>query len=301
MQIGDPFVATPGGVGKSPGYFDLTLHLDNPTAGELEQSIAGARRWIATNQEDPEYGSFQLNFCFSGHGDLNAGNAPVIVLGDAEVEAKALASMLLNCIPEDEVVPAQPRLDLYLDCCHSGAIAQSVVLHLSEMQSARDCASRSCFGIGQVYCACLDDEDSFELRTLPHSVFTYAFLNECSRKRPDGAESLNLGLRDIGWFTGRRQHPVLLDFTGAGGFSMKFPAAYYLTHPPAASGTTSGLPPARLDADRFARDPIGEVLRVARAQRDAGAAVEQALVDNPSLHTEFSREEVLTNTRFPFL
>jgi hypothetical protein len=122
MQIGDPRVIAPSGVGKSSGYFDFTARLDNPTVSQLETSIVQTSRWISVNQEDPEYSSVQLNFCFSGHGDVTSEESPNIVLADAELDARELASMLLRAVPQSERVAESSRIDLYLDCCRGGPL-----------------------------------------------------------------------------------------------------------------------------------------------------------------------------------
>jgi hypothetical protein len=302
MQLGDPAIvgATPG-LGKSPGFFDCAVKLDNPTVGQLLGSIYRLREWIEVNQHDPEYTSFQFNFCFSGHGDLDESGRTSIVLADEKLEARDLASLLLRSIPEREVTPGRCRLDLYLDCCHSSAIARAIHRNLVDMQYDADPPRRSVLNIGQVYCACLDDEESFELAALLHSVFTFAFLNECSRKQPEGAATTNLGLRDVGWYTEGLQHPLLLDFTVPGGWAMKFPSQYYLTHPPRSEVSERSVTSPTIDLDRLGNDPVAESVRLARELRAECADPEQHLWMHPNLRTTYSREELLTNQRFPFL
>jgi caspase domain-containing protein len=299
--IGSPYTVFPGGAVpvKSPGFFEFTARLDNPTVDELNEAISRVATWVDANQGDPEYRSFQVNFCFSGHGDVSSVGTPSIVLADQVLSANDLASMLYRCIPDYEEVPAPSRLDLYLDCCRATGIAHSIIGTAKDIQDARDCSRHSCFELGQVYCACLDDEESFELSTVSHSLFTYAFLNECSRKLPEGAASLNLGLRDVGWFTRGQQHPWLLDCTAVGGPMVKFPSAYYLTHPPASQTPQDLLAGTTIDYN--AADLLGEWLRVARVQRAACVTIEQELTANPALHKEFSRQEIVSNEKFPFL
>ena len=302
MQLGDPYVvgATPG-LGKSPGFFDCAVKLDNPTIGQLLGSIHRLREWLEVNQHDPEYTSFQFNFCFSGHGESDESGRASIVLADEKLEARDLASLLLLSIPEREVTPGRCRLDLFLDCCHSSAIARNIHLNMVDMQQGSDPLRRSVLNVGQVYCACLDDEESFELQDLQHSVFTFAFLNECSRKQPEGAAMTNLGLRDVGWYTEGRQHPLLLDFTVPEGWAMKFPSQYYLTHPPHSMvGRRSATPPS-IDLSRLSSDPVGESVRLARELKAEFIGLEQQLWEHPNLRMPFSREEILTNKRFPFL
>src|SRR5262249_49719246 len=66
-------------------------------------------------------------------------------------------------------------------------------------------------GYGRIYCSCLDDEQSFELSEFEHGLFTFAFLHENSRRIPQGADRVRIGLRDIGWYQGCGQHPLLID------------------------------------------------------------------------------------------
>jgi hypothetical protein len=310
--IGSPFMvgASPG-LGKSPGFFICPVHLNNPTTQQLQNSIDHVREWIEVNQEDPEYTSFQFNFCFSGHGELDESGGPGIVLADKTLAASELASFLLSSIPEHEILPALCRLDLYLDCCYSGAIAHSTHRSLVDMQQrGAEPIDRSILNIGQVNCACLEDEESYEFRNLFNSVFTFAFLNECSRKQPEGATATNLALRDIGWYTRGQQHPILLDFTATGGLALKFPTSYYLRRSPRwkaleESGTCPNLELSLsrdpVDDTVVAIDPIGDALRYAQALKAECTSVERDLCRQPVMRVAYSREEILTNKRFPFL
>ncbi|CAG1018856.1 hypothetical protein BURC_03679 [Burkholderiaceae bacterium] len=302
MRLGSPStVCAAPGADKSAGFFDCTVRLDNPSVDELHAAVLGLREWLDVNQHDPEFTSFQLNFAFSGHGDADAAGTASLVLSDAALAADDLASMLLSCIPEEEVSPSSCRFDLFLDCCKAGAIARALTRRLRALQADCDTMQRSRLDLGQLYCACLDDEEAFELEQLPHSLFTFAFLNECSRKRPEGAESLNLALRDVGWHTNARQHPMLLDFTDPQGVAFKFPSAYHLTHPPLPGMRAApGYAPA-MDAARHAVDPVGEYLGAAAALREQCVEVERELLKAPQLRVPFSRDEILGNRRFPFL
>jgi hypothetical protein len=302
MVIGDPyFIGVKPGLGKSPGFFIYPIHLDNPTVQQLQDSLRQVSEWIEVNQEDPEYTSFQLNFCFSGHGSLDESGCAGIVLADKNLAAGDLVSFLLSSIPEHEVFPARCRLDLFLDCCHSSAIARTIHRKLVEMQQGSNPSSRSVLNIGQVYCACLDEEDSFELAALPHGVFTFAFLNECSRKQPAGADVVNLGLRDVGWYTKGQQHPLLLDFTVPEGWAMKFPSQYFLNYPPDSDGGRQPVTFPDVDLSRLGTDPVGESVRLARELKAECADLEQQLWLHSDLRKPFSREELLKNKRFPFL
>lgn len=198
-MVGSPAIVgiTPG-FGKSAGFFDYAVRLENPRVDELRKAFLQLREWLSVNQYAPEYASFQFNFAFSGHGTANGDGAAAVVLADGTLNAENLASMLLLALPKEETSPSSCRLDLFLDCCQSGAIAQALGARLLALQRGVDPQIRSRLNLGQVYCACLDEEESFEVDGVPHSVFTFAFLNECSRKRPDGSEFINLGLRDVG-------------------------------------------------------------------------------------------------------
>jgi len=299
MMLGDPFlVGHPPGSGKSAGYFDFTVDLNNPTAGELNEVVEKVRAWLAQNSDDPEYQGFQINFSFSGHGQVDQEGAASIVIGDGVLPAAELASLLLRCSPRPlESHEQQCRVDLYLDCCHAGAVARSLYQSLLEQVPAYP---RAPLGMGQVYCACLDDENAFELANLPHSVFTFAFLNECSRKQPPGASRTNLGLRDVGWFTNSQQHPLLIDFMELGGLNLKFPSSYYVRRPPLPS-IPPREPALRIDESAYMQDPFAELLRFARSQRTACLNIERELARQTTFPGTYSRNELLTNTKFPFL
>lgn len=300
MMLGDPrTVAVVPGLGKSPGFFATTIALDNPTVEDLRRAIQSLQEWIEVNQEDPEYTSFQLNFCFSGHGYLAADDHTGIVLADDRLDAYDLTSFLLSSIPEREISPGNSRLDLYLDCCYSSAVARSVVRTLRTEQLPD--LNRSYLDIGQVYCSSLDDEESFERNDIYHSLFTFAFLNECSRRIPEGASKLNIGLRDICWLSNSMQHPLLLDFTVPQGLNWKFPALYYLKHSPNELIRTMALQFPPVNSDLLRTDPIGELLKIAHAKAAELREVEYELRTQPEMRKPYSREEIMNNQNFPFL
>jgi hypothetical protein len=226
MRLGDPRAALSHGVGKSPGFFDKTVRLDNPTRQDLSDAVGEIRHWIRVNQRDEEYQSVQLNFMFAGHGYLDkALDTSGVVIADGALPATDLAELVADSLAGSEIGDSVPRIDLFLDCCHSGGIVRALARTLLERQREGGFGHR----IGRVYCSCLDDESSFELPQLHHGVFAFAYLNEYSRLRPAGAERLNIALRDIGWVTKKGQHPFLLDFVTKDGKSgLKFPSAKYI-------------------------------------------------------------------------
>ena len=251
--------------------------LDNPTIAQLLSAINGIRRWIEDNQDDPEYTSFQLNFCFSGHADFDEHGRPGIVLADSVLGAYELAFLLCLSVPEEEISPGHCRVDLFLDCCFAGAVARAIAFNLRRNQSQWDDYRRSYLSIGQIYCACLDDEEAFELDTLPYSAFTFAFLNECSRKQPSGYEEVNIGLRDVGWYTEGLQHPLLLDFTAPDGVNVKFPTSYYFNNWPLPEVTKPSIE-RTIDRHRMVFDPVGAFMDFARVQREECVKVEQEFI-----------------------
>lgn len=300
-QIGQPNVVMLGAWSTlSPGYYESTIPLDNPTPTELFAALAKLHDWVEENRDNPQYCSHQINFCFSGHGVVSGtGAGPSLQLADCALGAAELAAKLFENLPAG--LPAPVRLDLYLDCCHSGAIAQAIVNNLKYLQRAAHGTGEPPIEIGQIYCACLDDEESYEFPELSHGVFSFAFLNECSRRRPEGAATANLGLRDVGWYTNGRQHPLLLDFTEKGGMRCKFPSQYYVSFPPRPDLEPGERAQPDTDALQLLRDPVGEALRVARLYRARCRAAETALYEDTQLRSEFSRDELRTNKRFPFL
>jgi hypothetical protein len=199
MLLGSPYIiGATSGLGKCAGYFDHAIALDNPDRAAVLRAVAELRDWLTVNQHDAEYRSFQFNFAFSGHGDLGPAGTPALVLADGLLGADELATLLISVRPAAEVNPAPCRLDLFLDCCRAGAIAETIGRRLATEKAAGNTPSHSSLGVGQVYCACLGDEEAFEMPGLTHSVFTFAFLNECSRRRPRGAIGTNVALSWVG-------------------------------------------------------------------------------------------------------
>jgi hypothetical protein len=300
-QVGMPNVLMREGYSPlCAGYYEQTIQLNNPSAAEVFEALAELQLWAEDARTHPHYASHQVNFCFSGHGVVSdSPGGPAILLADRPVSGAELAANLLEHQPGGVAPPV--RLDLFLDCCHSGAIAQVLLSNLRYQQQERDRETETIVEPGQVYCACLDDEECFEFAELPHGLFTFAFLNECSRRRPDGSAAQNLGLRDVGWYTGGQQHPVMFDFTSGDGVRLKFPSMYYLTHPPRDDLRVADTARPNQDGFLSAVDPIGEGLRAARVYRARCLAVEHALCDDSTLRKDFSRAEIKANERFPFL
>lgn len=268
MMVGDPHIvgAVPG-LGKSAGFFGYAERLDNPDVGEILGAIHRTQDWLDVNQHDPEYTSFQFNFCFSGHGDVDQDGVASIVVANQKLRGADIAALICLAVPEFEVSSSVCRLDLYLDCCHSGAIAQSIVRNMARLQWGTNTSGVSRIGLGQVYLACLDDEEAFEINGLSNSVFSFAFLNEFSRKVPDGAEHLNMALRDIGRITQGKQHPLLLDYTSERGVAFFNPTLVNLRRfSPEVGQSIRDVDP--LDREELGYDPIGEYLRMARDQRE---------------------------------
>jgi hypothetical protein len=298
MQIGDPHtVPIVPGLGKSPGYFDRAISLDNPTYKEVEFGVSKLREWLDDNQEDPEYTSFQFNLFFSGHGDVGKNDCASIVLADTTLSAREFASYLLGVIPANETKPAVSRLDLYLDCCHSARLAAELGDALVDLQDF-DRPDRSTITIGQVYCACMSDEESYELDEVGHGIFTFAFLNECSRRQPEGANAYNIALRDVGWRTRGLQHPILIDFTTKGSPSVKFPSLYHVSEPAKNAAwhrfwTLAG----QSDSNNWVRSYVEQ----SQILRDACADAEKDLWRGNTSSVPFSRNEIFTNQLFPFL
>jgi hypothetical protein len=302
LRLSEADFSVPGHPGAvfSPGYFDITVHLNNPTTRKLQNSIRRIREWVAVNQEDPEFVSLQVNLCFSGHGDVSPDKEKgFIVLADGAFDASDLVRYVHKCLPEDYAHDQACRLDLFLDCCHSGAVARSIYKGLRDIEEER-------FALGQVYCACLDDEEAFETEHLSHSLFTFAFLNECSRRQPKEAANTNLGLRDLGWYTktrsrARGQHPLLFDFSRGDKSHFNFPSAYHLSHPPGGDPNRVKATLSGLDMNAYYENPIGAILELARRWRDECGEIEELIRTKPSIRTQYSREEILRDPRFPFV
>ncbi|MHC1762740.1 MAG: hypothetical protein AB9869_00330 [Verrucomicrobiia bacterium] len=94
---------------------------------------------------------------------------------------------------------------------------------------------------------------------------------------------------------------MLLDFTNPQGTSFKFPSMYHLTrgsgaqHPGMAPGGLS------FDAELCPNDPIGGYFRLAEQIKAQTVGLERDLSNQPELRVPFSREEIFSNQKFPFL
>ncbi len=305
MRLGDPHVIFEHKVGRTAGYFDVTKMLKNPTVKEIENAIDEIRQWVSVNSHDPEFRSIQINFMFAGHGYNDDGKSG-IVISDGCLSSQNIATLLLKAIPEWEDRSSPSRLDLFLDCCHSGAIARDVSAEVATQQDSNPSQfeNKSRLGFGRFYCACLDDENSFEYPALKHGLFSFAFLNEFSRKTPDNVANENIALRDVGWYSEMRQHPFLVDFlrpnTDSGlSFNLMFPSAKLLNtrrfRKRAAALMNEAV--AELVSEHKAKsssefiEPLDIFLRTGHRYRSACIAREKEICQDPSSREIFTRGE----------
>jgi len=229
MRIGDPtVVGVPGVPVKTPGYFDITKRLENPTTSQIAQAAEEIRDWISINTDDPEFVSVQINFMFAGHGYGDVSGESGIVVRDGTLSSIKLGEFLLQTLPDTDGDASPSRLDIFLDCCHSGAIVRDITGTISSEQEdfPDKYGKKSKLGYGNIFCSCLEDEESQEDDALQHGLFTFTFLNEFSRRQPEKASEYNLALRDVGWFTNSKQHPFAVFFRGEYSPS-SFPAVTY--------------------------------------------------------------------------
>lgn len=225
---------------KSPGFFNKVYRLENPSKEDFKRAVNEAYEWVRANVLDPEFGSLQINFFFSGHGYYENFTDCGIVLKDGSLPAETISSMLYRLIPPHEICASPHRLDLFLDCCHAGGIAFKVSDEVLESSGARvssgkaepqeDC-SKTAIGnlsIGRMFCSSMHDEVSFESDDIGMGYFTSAFLAEFSSKEPSGRYK-KMFLKDVGWMTNGQQHPFFISFLKGAhpdgrDFIIKFPS-----------------------------------------------------------------------------
>ena len=309
-RIGDPGLVFPDRVGRSPGYFDHTEMLENPTTEQVDLAIARLREWITVNSTDPEFVSVQINFMFAGHGYANPNGDSGIVISDGPLSSATLGEKILGIVPAAATPGSPNRLDLYLDCCHSGAIAKDLCHTVSSKQERMPEAYKSKLGFGKVYCSCLDDEISLEVSKLGHGLFSFAFLHEFSRKIPEGAAEANIGLRDVGWYSNRQQHPFLVTFIRSHAssnteaslkhFQFMFPSLRLLSESRLIELSSEAWNRAMKDTiastkpvnGEYILNPVGLVVSACRLLRDSCLAKEEEIRKRPSIRKAFSRTEL---------
>jgi hypothetical protein len=308
MRLGHPGLIYHAKVGRSPGYFDITKRLCNPGIVDIKNTINELRQWISVNSTDPEFKSVQINIMFAGHGYSDSEGESGIVIADGPLSSKNLGAMILDIIPEWDEPSSPSRLDMYLDCCHSAAVARDLleeVMSIQELQPAAF-ASKSRLGFGKFFCSCMDDESSLELTELRHGLFSFAFLNEFSRRPPDGADDINIALRDIGWFSEMQQHPFLVDFTEKEQrFSLMFPSAKLGEPDDFAALTEHALSNAFQHIvnekspvnGKIVVSPFTMIVRALHELRAAFLDREVAIFNNPSSRKFFSRDEFFSREK----
>lgn len=308
IRLGSPQVVFPFRVGRSPGFFDKTVRLDDPRDEDLRSAVDELTRWIHVNRADPEYRSVQLNFMFAGHGYVGESRSSSgIVIGDGDFSSHDLARLIAVALAESQAEDGVPRVDLFLDCCHSGAVALDVTESLVEIQREEGWRYR----LGRIFCSCLDDESSFEFYELPHGIFTFAYLNENSRKRPEEVDPYNIALRDIGWITEKEQHPFLLDFVSReDGSRFRFPSAKYIDQDIVGSVFQDARNAALQEIVNESRAHIGEdgvpavlpvehAVKMCRRIRAEMDGIETEIFADRSKQSEFFRTE-LRNQSWPW-
>ena len=305
MRIGDPTVVYTDGVGRSPGYFDFTKRLNNPSAADVKHAICEIRKWISVNSEDPEFKSVQFNFTFAGHGYGGIAGESGIVISDGEFSCAQIGQLLLDAIPPVDEISSPFRLDMYLDCCHSGAIARDVLAAVMDEQELNPTAyaSKSKLGLGKVFCACLDDESSLEVSEVKHGLFSFGFLNEFSRLAPEDPVGLNLALRDVGWYSEMQQHPFLFDNTieaGPNHFSLMYPSAKLLDNgafvktafeSAYAKATQEIIAETQPRNGEIVLNPLAIVVRALHFVRETYQDIEKQIFRNPTSRQIFKRTE----------
>ena len=243
-MIGDPSMVDHHKIIRSPGYFQHTERLFNPTKTDLENAIERAKDWVNLNQSDPEFKSVQINVCFAGHGGFDQNGDAVVELRDFNLSAINLANRVFSILPSKDVCDNRHRVDLFFDCCHAGAYA------FEFLKAAKKINQRSVFedkahhfddgapivgiGVGRIFCSSMADEESLEDDLYGHGLFTYAFLNEFSAQNVVQDGMPNLGLKDVGWFSNGVQHPFFISFLKGvnpdqDDFLIKFPSLKYVT------------------------------------------------------------------------
>lgn len=240
--FGDPWLVYKEKM-RSAGFFSFTKRLMNPRYEELEAAFSEAREWVKLNSTDPEFNSVQINFCFAGHGDFEPVNGATIQVLDDEIPADEIAELIHEIIPTVKDCENRHRLDIYLDCCHAGAVALDIYKNVLKINKKKlssgeaitfdDGAVLGGVGPGRFFCSSMHDEPSFENDIVGHGYFTYAFLNEYSSKPVCIGQGPNIALRDIGWYSQGLQHPFFISFLKSShpeyeDFLIKFPSMKHL-------------------------------------------------------------------------
>ena len=230
MRVGDPSIIIPGSAWRSAGYFAHTMLLSDPDRDAIDLAFDSTCHWLNVNAADPEFDSFQINLFFCGHG--GAGNAEgepaardnsYIVLADGEMPITAYVDKLLDRFVETKVQASFCRINLFLDCCFSSAIARDFIVTLRRRQSERkqELLIGNIF-CGSIHCSSLGDEKSFDHSKLDYSCFVSAYLRENSAA---AIASQHPTMSAVSDWTDHRQHPVLLRNEN-GGMRLRFPTLY---------------------------------------------------------------------------
>jgi hypothetical protein len=146
------------------------------------------------------------------------------------------------------------------------------------------------------------------MEQLRHGIFSFAFLNEFSRHAPDGADEVQIALRDVAWYTELQQHPFLLDFASApvGQFSMLVPSAKLENNERrsrnrfqralewAGRVVVLETPP---NNGEIAINPVSIGVRAMHQLRDTYAKLERMIANDPSKRVAYTRSEFYDRTK----
>ena len=210
IMVGNHHIQIPGSISRSEGYFNRTVILANPSPEEVELALDVLLHWVLINSGDLEFERFTFNFFYSGH--ANQGDSPgqsCLFLGNTRFYTESLVERLLASTSRWNIIAQGAKVNIFLDCCYSAAVARDMMVHLQAKQDTKWRESTKPHYIcGMMHCSSLDDEKSFDKPGLGHSFFVAAFLRENSSGK---ASKRWPHLHEIGSRTNFRQSPVLIN------------------------------------------------------------------------------------------
>jgi hypothetical protein len=218
------------------GTFSESTILREATSADLDDAFEVMRIFFERNKYDPEMDGGQVNIFFAGHG-VNMLNVHHIDRGglclkDKVITTQDLQERLIGTLTESTLKnwyglsgPGNCRVDMYLDCCHSGQFVASFIGKILY----------ACKGLvpGRFWCSSMPFQVSFESDELKNGVFTHHFLSDYSTKKRSFFSSLfrgrtpSLRYGDVGRTTGARQNPFLIDFSAGDGPRITIPGALW--------------------------------------------------------------------------
>ena len=143
---------------------ELHERLREPSRDEVLMAFENIGTWYRQRAILPDWDGGDLGFAFAGHGMAGDGS---LCLKDGSISPDEFVDILL-ALSHPGRNNRQLRLNLFLDCCHSGAFLLRVLSRVSGKLEDN-------LYLYTMLASCMPDENAWETDDLGHGLFTFCF------------------------------------------------------------------------------------------------------------------------------